>query len=190
MKILKLIFGFFIAQTFFCLFGPYSISCQTEKLDIIEYTPPKGWTKTELPGTLKRSITMEDLVGNWGFGSSLMLNYLDHGTGDYSHSGNIFGMKYVIKSDGTFVYKFAARYGTKTIREWGNGTVLVARDLITFKFDQGPVEKYKFIAHETNATGESVLTLTQLNDSSQQLKCGHSNGYFNCTGRQEWKLRR
>ena len=140
--------------------------------------------------TSKDQITMPALDGNWGFGHSLMLTYLDHGTGNYSHSGNIFGMKYTIKSDGSFVYKFAARYGIKTIREWGVGTVEISRDVITFKFDQGPVEKYKFIAREIDANGESVLILTQLNDSSQQAKCGHSNGYFNCTGRQEWKLRR
>ncbi len=141
MKILKLISGFFIASTF-CLLGPYSISCQTEKLDIINYTPPKRWTKTELPGGLKRSITMSDLVGSWGFGHSLMLTYLDRGTGDYSHSGNIFGMKYTIKSDGTFVYKFAARYGIRTIREWGSGTVVLSRDLVTFNFDQGPAKMW------------------------------------------------
>jgi len=140
--------------------------------------------------TSNDQITTAALAGNWGFGHSLMLTYLDHGTGDYSHSGNIFGMKYTIKSDGSFVYKFAARYGIKTIREWGGGTVEISRDLITFKFDQGPAEKYKFIARETDADGESILTLTQINDSSQQAKCGHSNGYFNCTGRQEWKLRR
>src|SRR2546430_10970899 len=58
--------------------------------------------------TSRDQITMAALEGNWGFGHSLMLTYLDRGTGDYSHSGNIFGMKYTIKSDGTFVYKFAS----------------------------------------------------------------------------------
>lgn len=135
-------------------------------------------------------ITAADLAGDWGFGHSLMLTYLDHGTGNYSHSGNIFGMKYVIKSDGTFVYKFAARYGTQTVRGWGSGTVVISRDLITFKFDQGPAEKYKFIARETDASGETVLAVTQVNETSQRLKCGHSNGYFDCTGRQEWTLRK
>lgn len=137
----------------------------------------------------KGQITMAALEGNWGFGNSLMLKYLDSGTGDYSHSGNIFGMKYTIKSDGSFVYKFAARYGTQTIRGWGAGTVVISRDLITFKFDQGAAESYKFIARETNSNGESVLTLTQLNDPSQQKKCGHNIGYFDCTGRQEWTFR-
>src|SRR5437773_2500827 len=140
--------------------------------------------------TSKRSITMAELVGDWGVGHSLMLTYLDHGTGNYSHSGNIFGMKYVVKPDGTFAYKFAARYGNKTIREWGNGTVVLSRDLITFKFDQGPAEKYKFVALETDANGASVLTLIQVVQASQHLKCGHSKGYFDCSGRQEWTLRK
>jgi len=140
--------------------------------------------------TSKKSIAEADIVGDWGFGSSLMLTYLDHGTGNYSHSGNIYGMKYVIKSDGTFVYKFAARYGSKTIREWGNGTVSLSRDFITFKFDQGPAEKYKFVGLETNANGASVLTLIQVVEASQHLKCGHNRGYFDCAGRQEWTLRK
>ena len=157
-----------------CAFAPQTLFCQT-----VDTTRP-----------LKQTVTMAALAGNWGFGHSLMLTYLDHGTGNYSHSGNIFGMKYVIKSDGTFVYKFAARYGSKTIREWGNGTVVLSRDLITFKFDEGPAEKHKFVALETNANGASVLTVIQVVEPSQHLKCGHSNGYFDCAGRQEWTLRK
>lgn len=137
----------------------------------------------------KDAITMAALAGNWGFGHPLMLTYLDHGTGNYSHSGNIYGMKYTIKSDGSFIYKFAARYGIKTIREWGGGTVVIARDLITFKFDQGPTETYRFVAREVQADGVPVLTLTQVVATDQHLKCGHSNGYFDCSGRQEWALR-
>ena len=169
MRIYKLVLIFCIAQTV-GLYSASTVLCQST--------------------TTRDQITMAALGGNWGFGHSLMLTYLDRGTGDYSHSGNIFGMKYTIKSDGSFVYKFAARYGSKTIREWGNGTVVISRDLITFKFDQGPAEKYKFVALETDANGGLVLTLTQINDVSQRLKCGHSNGYFDCTGRQEWKLRK
>ncbi len=96
-KASKFILAFFVVQIL-CLVAPQVISCQT--------------------ATSKKSIAAADIAGDWGFGSSLMMTYLDHGTGNYSHSANIFGMKYVIKSDGTFVYKFAARYGSKTIREW------------------------------------------------------------------------
>ena len=166
MKLFKLVLIFCFIQAV-CICSAQAVSCQSA-----------------MP------IKMAALEGDWAFGNSLMLTYLDHGTGDYSHAGNIFGMKYVIKADGTFIYKFAGRYGTQTIREWGGGTVVVSRDLITFKFDQGAPEKYRFVSLETNANGESVLTLTQLNDGTQQRKCGHSDGYFNCVGRQEWKLRR
>ena len=169
MKASKLIMGLVIAQTV-GLFTASTVLCQS--------TTPRN------------QITMAALAGDWGFGHGLMLTYLDHGNGNYSHSGNIYGMKYVIKSDGTFVYKFAARYGIKTIREWGAGTVVISRELITFKFDQGPTEKYKFVSLETNANGESVLTLIQVVEASQHLKCGHSNGYFDCLGRQEWALRK
>jgi hypothetical protein len=34
------------------LFIPHTIFCQTEKLDIVEYTPPKGWTKTPKAGVM------------------------------------------------------------------------------------------------------------------------------------------
>ncbi len=164
----KLSFSFFVL-TAIAFFIPQTILCQS--------TTPKD------------QITMAGLAGNWGFGHSLMLTYLDRGTGDYSHSGNIFGMKYTIKSDGTFVYKFAARYGIRTIRESGSGTVVLSRDLITFKFDQGTAEKYKFVALEAQSNGVSVLTLIQVVEASEHLKCGHSKGYFDCAGRQEWQLR-
>jgi hypothetical protein len=167
MKISKLVLALLVVQALGSV-GSTTIFCQS--------TPP--------------GLTMSSLAGDWGFGNSLMMTYLDHGTGNYSHSGNIFGMKYVIKADGTFVYKFAARYGTQTIREWGNGTVILTRDLITFKFDQGQAEKYKFVGLETDADGDTVIIVTQVGVSSQPLKCGHNTGYFDCIGRQEWKLRR
>src|SRR5438046_217137 len=34
------------------LFIPHTIFCQTEKLDIIEYAAPKGWTKTPKDGLM------------------------------------------------------------------------------------------------------------------------------------------
>jgi hypothetical protein len=51
MKVSKIIFGLFIAQVL-CLFVPQIVLCQTETLDIIQYTPPKGWTKTPKEGVM------------------------------------------------------------------------------------------------------------------------------------------
>ena len=51
MKASKIILALFIVQIF-CLFIPRTIFCQTEKLDIIQYTPPKGWTKTPKEGAM------------------------------------------------------------------------------------------------------------------------------------------
>ena len=45
MKTSKIILGLLIAQTL-CLFAAQAIFCQTETLDIVSYTPPKGFTKT------------------------------------------------------------------------------------------------------------------------------------------------
>ena len=51
MKVTKIIFGLLIAQVS-CLFVPQVVFCQTETLDIIQYTPPKGWTKTPKEGAM------------------------------------------------------------------------------------------------------------------------------------------
>ncbi|HSS21675.1 MAG TPA: lipocalin family protein [Pyrinomonadaceae bacterium] len=45
MKVSKIILGLFVAQVL-CLSLPQTIFCQTETLDMVRYTPPKGWTKT------------------------------------------------------------------------------------------------------------------------------------------------
>ncbi|CAN5633066.1 hypothetical protein BH24ACI2_BH24ACI2_04760 [soil metagenome] len=49
MKTLKInhgiILGLFVTLMF-CLFIPQTVFCQTEKLGIVQYTPPSGWTKT------------------------------------------------------------------------------------------------------------------------------------------------
>src|SRR5436190_12750617 len=51
MKTSKIIFALFIAQIF-CWFIPQTIFCQTEKIDIIQFTSPKGWTKTPKDGLM------------------------------------------------------------------------------------------------------------------------------------------
>lgn len=41
----RLILGLFVTLMF-CLFIPQTVFCQTEKLGIVNYTPPQGWAKT------------------------------------------------------------------------------------------------------------------------------------------------
>ncbi|MBA3599836.1 MAG: hypothetical protein H0W45_01150 [Acidobacteria bacterium] len=41
----RIILGLFVTLMF-CLFNPPTVFCQMEKLGIVKYTPPKGWTKT------------------------------------------------------------------------------------------------------------------------------------------------
>lgn len=45
MKPPKIILGLFVAHII-CLCVPQTVFSQAEKLGIVEYTPPKGWTKT------------------------------------------------------------------------------------------------------------------------------------------------
>lgn len=54
MKASKIILRLLIAQ-FFCLLVPQVIFCQAEKLGIVQYTPPKGWTKTSKEGAVTYS---------------------------------------------------------------------------------------------------------------------------------------
>jgi hypothetical protein len=62
MKVTKIIFALFIAQVL-CLFVPQIVFCQTETLDIIQYTPPKGWTKTPKEGVMVFSDTNKTTNG-------------------------------------------------------------------------------------------------------------------------------
>ncbi len=45
MKTLKIVLALFIVPIF-CSLVPQTAFCQTEKLGIVQYTPPKGWKKT------------------------------------------------------------------------------------------------------------------------------------------------
>ncbi|MEP7074752.1 MAG: hypothetical protein ABI878_02995 [Acidobacteriota bacterium] len=51
MKINRLILAILIAQTVL-FFAASSVLCQTETLDIVTYTPPKGWAKTVKSGAV------------------------------------------------------------------------------------------------------------------------------------------
>ncbi len=62
MKVTKIIFGLFIAQVI-CLFLPQIVFCQTETLDIIQYTPPKGWTRSQKEGVMIFSDTNKTTKG-------------------------------------------------------------------------------------------------------------------------------
>ncbi len=61
-KALKIIFGLAAAQVLF-LVVPQTTFSQTEKLDIIEYTPPKGWTKTPKDGLMVYSDSDKNTGG-------------------------------------------------------------------------------------------------------------------------------
>lgn len=50
MKTSRIVHTVFLAAL--CLLSAHVVFCQTEKLDIIEYTPPKGWTKTPKDGLM------------------------------------------------------------------------------------------------------------------------------------------
>jgi hypothetical protein len=51
----------------FCLFITQTAFCETEKLDIVEYTPPQGWTKTPKEGAVTYSYVNQSRIANHGF---------------------------------------------------------------------------------------------------------------------------
>ena len=63
LKLTRKIISVLFATLAFCLFMPQTTFCQTEKLDIVEYTPPKGWTKTPKEGAVTYSYVNQSRTG-------------------------------------------------------------------------------------------------------------------------------
>jgi len=63
LKLTRKIISVLFASLVFCLFMPQTTFCQTEKLDIVEYTPPKGWTKTPKDGAVAYSYINQSKIG-------------------------------------------------------------------------------------------------------------------------------
>ena len=63
LKLTRKITSVLFATVVFCLFLPQTTFCQTEKLDIVEYTPPKGWTKTPKDGAVAYSYINQSKTG-------------------------------------------------------------------------------------------------------------------------------
>lgn len=147
-----------------------------------------------LSGTLKESITMDDLAGRWDYGAGSVQTYVDSSTGSYAGTATSFyGEQYVIKSDGTFAYKFVGRAGNRTVRETDGGTVILSGGYVTFKFEARTTKKYQFIAFNIQTTRATILSLVEVHDTFQgydaaglALQCGHGEGFIHCVGGEEW----
>ncbi len=153
------------------------------------YAPQKP-----LSGTLKDSITMDDLVGKWDHGAGSVQRYVDSSTGNYAGTATSFyGEQYVIRSNGTFEYKFVGRANNNTVRETDRGTIILSGGYITFKFEGRTTKKYQFIAFNIQPTGAAILSLVEVHDTFQgydaaglALECGHPEGFIGCVGGEEW----
>ena len=153
------------------------------------YAPQKP-----LSGTLKDSITMGDLIGRWDHGAGSVQTYIDSSTGNYAGTATSFyGEQYVIRSNGTFDYKFAGRANNQTVRETDRGTILLSGGYVTVKFEGRTTKKYQFIAFNTQPTGAAILSLVEVHDTFQGYdpaslaqQCGHGDGFIRCVGGEEW----
>jgi hypothetical protein len=153
------------------------------------YAPQKP-----LSGTLKDSITMGDLVGRWDHGAGSVQTYIDSSTGNYAGTATSFyGEQYVIRSNGTFDYKFAGRANNHTVRETDRGTIILSGGYVTVQFAGRTTKKYQFIAFNTQPNGAAVLSLVEVHDTFQGYdsaglaqQCGHGDGFIRCVGGEEW----
>jgi hypothetical protein len=153
------------------------------------YAPQKP-----LSGTLNATITMADLVGSWDHGAGSVQTYIDSNTGDYSRTATSFyGEQFLIKSDGTFEYKFVGRANNRTVRELDSGNVILSGSYVTFKFKGRLAQKYQLIAFMNQPGGAAILSLVGVHDNFQgydaagmSLECGHNDGFIRCVGGEEW----
>ena len=153
------------------------------------YAPQKP-----LSGSLKDSITMDDLVGSWDHGAGSVQTYVDSNTGNYAGTATSFyGEQYVIRSNGIFDYKFIGRANNNTVRETDRGTIILSGGYVTFKFEGRATKKFQFIAFNIQPTGAAILSLVEVHDTFQgydaaslALECGHGDGFIRCVGGEEW----
>jgi len=153
------------------------------------YAPQKP-----LSGTLKDSITMDDLVGRWDHGAGSVQTYVDSNTGNYAGTATSFyGEQYVIRSNGSFDYKFVGRANNNTVRETDRGTIILSGGYVTAKFEGRTTKKYQFIAFNIQPKGAAILSLVEVHDSFQGYdaagltqECGHGDGFIRCVGGEEW----
>jgi len=147
-----------------------------------------------LSGALKDSITMEDLVGKWDHGAGSVQTYVDSSTGNYAGTSTTFyGEQFVVRSNGTFEYKFVGRANNNTVRETDRGTIILSGGYVTFKFAGRTTKKYQFIAFNIQPTGAAILSLVEVHDTFQGYdaaglaeECGHGDGFIRCVGGEEW----
>ena len=111
--------------------------------------------------TLKTSITLADLVGEWHSGGDSSVNYVDSATGAYAGSSTVaHGVGYAIAANGAYTYRLAGVTGGRIVRDQGAGTVEVTKDFIVFRNrTKNNVSRYHFVSYQTAVNGSQVLTL-------------------------------
>ena len=153
------------------------------------------WTGTDVTAVKEKGITViQRKEGTWNNGAASVQRYIDSSTGDYAGTNTTFyGEEYVIRPDGTFDYLFVGRSDNRTVREKDSGTIILSGGFITVKYKQRSTQKSQFIAFMSQPSGAAILSLVGVHDTLQgydaaglSLECGHSKGYIQCVGGEEW----
>ncbi|MEP6848398.1 MAG: hypothetical protein ABI999_06050 [Acidobacteriota bacterium] len=147
-----------------------------------------------LVGTLKETITMQDLVGTWGNGAASVQTYVDSSSGNYASTDTTFySDRHTIKADGSFEYGFTGRANNHTVRETDSGTVTLSGSNIIFKFKSRSTYRYQLIAYMIEPNGAAIITLIHLGENEQgydaarmRILCDHTKGYIQCAGGEDW----
>jgi hypothetical protein len=155
--------------------------------------PDKPYVQAQKPliGSLRKTITNDDLAGTWEIGGGAVQQYVTSST-QSTTSVSFFGKKYFIRADGTYDSKFQGRASNTTIRESDSGTVVLSGGFITMKSRQNPAMRYQFVTFMSQPNGAAVLSLIYIGDnapldaSALRANCGHANGYVSCLNGEEW----
>lgn len=152
---------------------------------------PNTQPQTPLAGTLKNSITMDDLAGKWEDGGAVVTTVVDSGNNSHTDASFV-GIWYSIRSDGTFDSHYQGRTSNQTVRGASSGTISLSGGHIIVSVNagegKGTVSKYQFVSYMTLPNGGAVLTLIYLGDNPDytptQLywNCNHAYGYIDCNG--------
>lgn len=174
---------------------PNSSSTQVSAVQRDPFPDRPGYAPQKpLLGTLNESITMADLVGKWDHGAGSVQRYVDTSTGnDAGTTTSFYGEQFVVRSNGTFDYKFVGRANNTTVRETDRGTIILSGGYVTFKFAGRTTKKYQFIGFNIQPSGAAILSLVEVHDTFQgydaaglALECGHGEGFIHCVGGEEW----
>ena len=125
---------------------------------------------------IQKTVSIADLVGDWKYGDSSTVSYVNRSTGSYAGSSTSwYGAYYTITSDGRYTYSFQGMTDGHIVRDKSAGVVEFAGEFVIFHQKPGnKLIRYHFIAYEHGLSGATLLTLLP---ESYQVTSGNTGMY-------------